>query len=239
LLDEADRAMRSGSHAEAVEIVERALSTRLEPHERVEILTGLSAAYWHEHRVEDSVRVARDACELAAEGTDELAEARAAISLGNALVAAIEERYEESKFAEALAVLDRSATILERLEHIDLAAALLTMAEAWLLVDERHVATSLFTRVTRDLEDSRWASPEEVARQADLLRGRAFRGLGLVALREGDRANAHDHLAAAAELIVAAHPHDPLLDELIDMLDSEFDDRTLADEIRTKRRQWS
>jgi tetratricopeptide (TPR) repeat protein len=239
LVNTARQLSAAGNHVEAIALFEQALDMVSAAVDRAHLLAQLSSEYRMDGRIEDAVTTAAEASELAREVADEAAEAHAGISLASAFLVKFYSEGSETYLFDAIELLDHAASTYERLGRIDFSTALLTMAEAFLCLDDLDVAEGLYARMTRDLVDPRWAKPESLARHADYLRGRAFYGLASIALRRDQRAQAIEYLEAAANLFLAGEPQTsmPCLDQIADVIESELGDGEAAKDIRDAARQ--
>jgi tetratricopeptide (TPR) repeat protein len=179
----------------------------------------------------EAIAGAREACALAAKSGDERARAYAAFAHANALLELHERGENELALGQAMRRLEEAAEIYERIDHVNFCAVLLAMADTARAIGEYASARSLFKRVASDLAEPRWA---EQARHLDRLRGRAFVGLGAVALALGDKQEAAPMFESAANLLIAAGDGAalPLLADLADTLETELDDAVGAARIR-------
>jgi hypothetical protein len=184
-------------------------------------------------RPADALRAARQAHELALTAGDEHAQAYAAFVLGNAL---LDEFYRGADllFGEAMQRFDEAAVVYERLECIYLYSVLITMADAAMSINELDAAHRMLGRIVDDLADTKYATPESVARHVDHLRGRAFMDLGAIALGDEDFDQAALQLESAANLLIAAGDETSiqLLGQLADTIEQGLGDRNCAAQIR-------
>jgi tetratricopeptide (TPR) repeat protein len=236
-LDEARHLLRTRRHAEAIALYEKLAHDATAP-EGASILSFLSAAYEQVGRFEEAIRTGRKALELAREASNDAAEAHAGVSLGTAILNDFHRKGPSAPkwddFREAMDLLEHSALLYEREGSVDYASTLLSMAEAYRGVGIFDGAGALYTRVSRELSDERWAASDDLARHTDYLRGRAFMGLGAVGLHDGLREDASDRLDSAVNLLLSGEPqafkHD--LEEIARIFESELDDPEAAGQIR-------
>ena len=228
----------TGDHRGAVASLLETLETTLPPADRAHVLAHLADEYRLLDRLDEATRTAREATALATSAADRHAEARGAFALGTVLLEHFERDGAEAHLEEAMELLDRAAEAYHELGKIDFSSVLLTMAEAFRMIGEHEAARGLYTRVTRELADERWAAPIGIARHADHVRGRALLGLGSIALAIDQRDEAARMFAAAAEQLVASHDpaSAPLLDDLADTLEQVLGDAAMAARIRIAAR---
>jgi len=239
LLDRARAYGAAGEHAKCAATYEAALADpSMAAGDRVHVLSHLSAAYRLADRLDDAIRAARDAVGIAISAADRRAEAHAQLTLASARLALIQSSDNWEAFDDVMSSLDRSASIYEQLGSIALGATLLTMADALTMADEPDTAWGIYARVTRDLSDARWASPESNARHADYVRGRAFVGLAEICVRRGLRDEAVDHFEAGVSLLVASRDATaaPILHQIADWFESDLSDPTSATRLRRAAR---
>lgn len=235
LLDHAEAQGRAGQYAKSAASYEVALAdTSMAAGERAHVLAHLSAAYRLSDRVDDAIRVAREGIKTGVSSADRSAEAHAHLALATALLSLFKSSENLEGFGEVMESLDRSASIYEQLGRIDFGTTLLTMAEAFKLIGELGAAQGVYARVTRDLSDPRWASPQSIARHADHLRGRAFVGLAWIAVDQELQDQAVEHFETAVTLLVASRDSvgAPILDEIADWFESDLSDPAAAKLVR-------
>lgn len=211
-LDEARALQRTGRTAEAIaafEAIEQRASNTLE---RANILPFLCGAYEKGGRLDDALRAGRAAVAAAAVCSDQSIGAHAKLSLGSALFAAFFRKGpidpEWDRFEEAMALVGAASETYEKAGQIDYASALLIMAESYRAVDILDGAGALWFRVVGELSEEPWlpTASEEMGRHIDYLRGRAWMGLGYVALRYIDGEEARRRFDIAVELLQSGEP---------------------------------
>lgn len=239
-LDEARLLQRSGRTAEAIAAFEAAERSARDPVERAQLLPFLCGAYEKGGRLEDAVRVGRIAVQAVEGGSDETTGAHAKLSLGSALFADFFRKGpadpDWSVFKEAMALCESASQVYERAGKIDYASALLIMAEAYRTVDILDGAGALSARVVKELSDEPWLPTESEAlgRHIDYLRGRAWMGLGYVALKYIDRHEARRRFNIAVDLVQSGEPQvfRADLEALAETFVNEIGDAEAAEEIR-------
>lgn len=234
VLDEGIQLLREGRHEEAISAFEKVANVTADSGESAHVLAQLADAFRAGGRLADAIRTAQQALEAAKRAADEGAEAHACLSLGTALLVEFDRSESRANFSQAVDCLDRSASIYKGMGLIDFSTALFTLGEAMLRASHLETAAGLYSNVIHELTDARWAESELTAKHADYLRGRAFAGLGLVALRSEDRPQAERHFEAAINLLLAGdlHTAGPVLDELANIFERELGDREVASHIR-------
>jgi hypothetical protein len=184
-------------------------------------------------RPADALRAARQAHTAAATTYDAHTKAYAAHVLGLAL---LEEFYRGADllFGEAMQRFDEAAETYQRLERIELYSVLLTMASAAMSISELDAAYSMLARIINDLADTKYATPDSLARHVDHLRGRAFLELGTIALHDQHHDEASTHFETAANLLIASREPSSiaLLTELADTVEQQLGDTDAAAQIR-------
>jgi tetratricopeptide (TPR) repeat protein len=235
VLDHAEAYGRAGQYAKSAASYEVALAdASMTAGERAHVLAHLSAAYRLSDRVDDAIRVAREGIKTGVSSADRSAEAHAHLALATALLTLFQSSENWEGFGEVMESLDRSASLYEQLGSIDFGTTLLTMAEAFKQIGELDAAQGVYARVTRDLSDPRWATPDSIARHADHLRGRAFVGLAWIAVDRELQDQAVDYFEAAVNLLVASR--EPvgasILEEIADWFESDRSDTAAAKLVR-------
>jgi tetratricopeptide (TPR) repeat protein len=239
-LDDARWLQRSGRTTEAIAAFEAAERSARDPLERAEILPFLCGAYEKGGRPEDAVRVGRAAVQAAEGGSDETIGAHAKLSLGSALFADFFHKGpadpDWSVFKEAMALGESASQIYERAGKIDYASALLIMAEAYHTVDILDGAGALWARLVKELSEEPWlpAESEAIGRHIDYLRGRAWMGLGYVALQYIDQDEARRRFDIAVDLLQSGEPQvfKADLEGIADTFAKEIGDAEAAEEVR-------
>jgi tetratricopeptide (TPR) repeat protein len=239
-LDEARSLHRSGRTAEAIAAFEAAERSARDPLERAEILPFLCGAYEKGGRLEDAVRVGRAAVKAAEGGSDETIGAHAKLSLGCALFADFLRKGpadpDWSVFKEAMALGESASEIYERAGKIDYASALLIMADAYRTVDILDGAGALWARVVKELSEEPWlpTEAETMGRHIDYLRGRAWMGLGYVALHYIDQDEARRRFDIAVDMLQSGEPQvfKADLEAIAETVAKEIGDPEAAEEIR-------
>jgi hypothetical protein len=237
---------------------EAAEKSARDPLERAEVLPFLCGAYEKSGRFEDAVRVGRAAVEAAEGCSDETIIAHAKLSLGSALFADFLRKGPADPdwdvFREGMALGDAASQIYENAGKIDYASALLIMAEAYRAVDLLDGAGALWLRVVRELSEEPWlraesetigvagelseerlrAESETMGRQIDYLRGRAWMGLGYVALEYIDQDEARRRFDIAVKLLQSGEP--PVfkadLEAMAKAFERELGDKEAAEQLR-------
>lgn len=240
-IDRATAAELDGRYDEAADAYIDALDEAdLAPDDRGHILTKLASLYRLAGQWEDAESTALEAVELAAKGSSPAAEARAHMILGTVLLAMCQEDIPpaadvEDVLQQAVSAVGHAANLFEHLGVIEFYSALLTIAVAMRLAADNGSARGVFGRIVRDLSDARWSQPATAA-HADHLRGRAFMGLGEIALDEGDDDTGREHLEAAAALLLASGGEEPagvaLVDDIADLVEGRLEDPDRAAELR-------
>ncbi len=239
-LDEARWLQRSGRTAEAIAAFEAAERTARDPLERARILPFLCGAYEKGNRLADAVHTGRAAVQATEGASDETSGAHAKLSLGSALFADFFQRGPQDPewgvFEEAMALVGTASQIYEQAGKLDYASALLIMAEAYQTIDILDGAGALWARVINELSEGPWVrtDSETIGRHIDYLRGRAWMGLGYVALRCIDQAEARRRFDIAAELLQSGDP--PVftaeLEAMAETFAKELGDNQTAERLR-------
>lgn len=239
-LDEARRLQRTGRTAEAIAAFEAAARRATDIQERAKLLPFLCGAYEKGGRLDDALRVGRDAVEAAARSSDQTIVAHANLSLGSAIFADFFSNGpadpDWDRFEEAMALVEKASELYEEAGKIDYASALLIMAESYRTVDLLDGAGALWHRVVSELSEEPWlpAESETMGRHIDYLRGRGWMGLGYVALRYIDGAEARRRFDIAVELLQSGHPHvfKGDLEAIADTFASQLGDAEAAQRLR-------
>jgi hypothetical protein len=128
----------------------------------------------------EAMRLGRAAMALARQTWREDTQADVGMALAAALLAAWEDGGSESEWHEALDLLDHAITVFEPQRRLQAWTAMVTVAEINWRCGNQQVAENVFARVAHDLADPRWGAVPTIAVEADVVRGRAFTGLGMV-----------------------------------------------------------
>jgi tetratricopeptide (TPR) repeat protein len=212
-LDDADALVAEGDYEGALNAA-AAAHAQAEGFARVRAARALAVVHQCLGQIDAAARHADEAIEgfeAAGEGSHrELAEAlhvRAVVDLSR------------GDIGRAGPLLERAATILEEAGAIhDLASVLLTMAEVALALGDDEVAEGIYGRVLDDVDGSEPES-EDHASFLNALTGKAFIGLGAVAVQRDQAAEAKDYLSRAIEFYDAAHgyAHPETIDALAEI----------------------
>jgi tetratricopeptide (TPR) repeat protein len=230
---------RAGKHDEAAATLRVALAqAELRGAERAHVLGHLASELRLAVRLDEAIATARDAVTTAVTAADPHARAYAQFALGTALISAFERDGDPALLSDAMEALDGAAEGYQQLGHIDFSSVLLTMAEAFRMIGEHEAARGVLVRVTRELADARWAAPEANARHAGHVRGRAYLGLGAIALATDHRDEAVRMFDEASQLLIASADISaaPLLEDIATVMETELDDPAAAEQIRTAAR---
>ena len=240
-IERAAAAELDGRYDEAADVYVDALDEAdLSPDDRCHILTKLASLYRLAGQWDDAESAALEAVELSAKGNSPAAEARAHLILGTVLLEMCLEEIPaaadvEDVLQQAVSAAGHAANLFEHLGAIELYCALLTIAVAMRLAADNGSARGVFGRIVHDLSDAKWSQPA-TAGHADHLRGRAFMGLGEIALDAGDDDTGREHLETAAALLLASGHEEPagvtLVHDIADLVEGRLADPDRADELR-------
>jgi tetratricopeptide (TPR) repeat protein len=239
-LDQARSLQRTGRTAEAIAEFEAAEQSARTPVERATVLPFLCGAYEKAGRLDEALRVGRLAVEAAEGVADDTVVAHAKLSLGSALFARFfrdgPADPDWSVFKEAMSLSEAASQIYEHAGKIDYASALLIMAEAYRTVDILDGAGALWVRVVKELSKEPWLPPESevMERQIDYLRGRAWMGLGYVALQCIDQHEARRRFDIAVDLLLSGEPEifKADIEEIADIFARDLGDEQAAEQLR-------
>ena len=170
------------------------------PAGRAEAARALAAVHLAQGGVEAAGRYASEAvAAFDAEGRDEDPQ------LAEALHVSAMTHLHARDLAAATPLLERAAAVLDRVgpRHA-FCSILLTLAEVSLALGQRDDAEGLLTRVLDDIQTITPAS-EAHAAHLNALNGKAFLGLGGLAVQRDERDEARDRLSRAVEFFEAAH----------------------------------
>lgn len=239
-LDQARWLQRTGRTAEAIAEFEAAEQSARTPVERATVLPFLCGAYEKGGQLEEALRVGRLAVEAADGVADDTLVAHAKLSLGSALFARFfrdgPADPDWSVFEEAMALCDAASQLYEHAGKIDYASALLIMAESYRTVDILDGAGALWVRVVKELSKEPWlpAESQEMGCHVDYLRGRAWMGLGDIALKRIDQHEARRRFDIAVDLLQSGEPETfkADLEEIADIFERDLGDEQAAEQLR-------
>lgn len=188
--------------------------------------------------LEAAESTARAARELAAGAQDDHSHAHAGFSLATVLLGRFEDSGEEGYLEEALALLDESATLYERLERMDFGTVLLTLGETLGKMGELESAAGVLSRALEQISQPRWLENAEGERHILGVQGRIRASLGFVFLEQELTEPASEQLRTAAERLLEARDVTslPLLETIAQTLADELLDGSAAEGIRRRAR---
>ena len=239
-LERANAASREGRHEDAIPAYALVVASATLPlAERLHAMCQLVSAYRLTGRWEAAEAAARSAIEATVAARDPEAEGHAQLSLATVLLdmfdAGMKPDSSDELIGEAFEALESARARYQQLNRIDSYTCLFMMGEALLSIGEGDAAEGIFNRIGIELCDEKWSKPQDVAYQADYLRGRAFYGLARIAFEAHDDDKARDRLDTAVRLLTAggyvALATHPLLEDIANDFREKLDDSRRADEI--------
>jgi hypothetical protein len=241
MIESAETASREGRFDDAVTLYIAALTeASLPADERAHVMSHLASTYRRADRWDEAQSCAYGAVAAAREAGGARAEAHAQLVLGTILLSMFDQGVSapmsDDLFTPAMDALDRAAVLYEELDLIDFYTCLLTIAEAFRLVEESETASPILSRVVRELGDPRWASPPAIGRHADHLRARALGALARIAHADGTDDKAREWLESAVALLLANGAGDAVARDALTDIAGDFrtllDDAARADDIQ-------